>query len=457
MHPIFTKTTPYIFVDSQIECDIILSVNEYPHDLIMALFSHKFPNSRISLNLKLISFTQRDPSREQQENRTRPGTYTRLTQLVPLKLVALIALAISFSIPTVARAGVFSFVAGILNPASTATDAPIQNSQSIDLLQADIQPDPNQSIGGADIAIVDGTALASNQSPLSLQDHDAPQRPGSDQISVYVVRSGDSLSQIADMFNVSVNTIMWTNNLDTKTVHEGQVLVILPVSGVQYVVQKGDTVESIAAAHKGDAGEIRSYNNIQGDGALAVGSTVIIPDGENGKTQAPVLAESSSKPSAQASSSKSPSSSAKTTTSKSSSLPASAIGSQHAVAIQAAAGAAGDTTGYYMRPLKGGVKTQGIHGYNAVDIGTPVGTTIYAAASGDVIVSKDSGWNGGYGNYVVISHPNGTQTLYAHLSSTIVVAGQHVVQGQVLGYSGSTGESTGPHLHFEVRGAVNPF
>jgi murein DD-endopeptidase MepM/ murein hydrolase activator NlpD len=109
--------------------------------------------------------------------------------------------------------------------------------------------------------------------------------------------------------------------------------------------------------------------------------------------------------------------------------------------------------------------TQGLHGYNAVDIGTPIGTPIYAAATGQVIVARSSGWNGGYGNYIVISHDNGTQTLYAHLSQVLVSEGGSVAQGQTIGLSGNTGDvfpaptaahpNSGAHLHFEVRGAHN--
>jgi murein DD-endopeptidase MepM/ murein hydrolase activator NlpD len=68
-----------------------------------------------------------------------------------------------------------------------------------------------------------------------------------------------------------------------------------------------------------------------------------------------------------------------------------------------------------------------------------------------------TGWNGGYGKYIVISHPNGTQTLYAHNLENYVSVGDAVVRGQIIGSVGSTGKSTGPHLHFEVRGAKNPF
>ncbi|MHB1118154.1 MAG: M23 family metallopeptidase, partial [Minisyncoccota bacterium] len=117
--------------------------------------------------------------------------------------------------------------------------------------------------------------------------------------------------------------------------------------------------------------------------------------------------------------------------------------------------------GYYTNPLPAGHKTQGIHGYNGIDIGAPTGTPIYAAAGGTVIVSRfrtlSNPWFGGYGNYVIIEHPNGTQTLYGHMSAVYVAVGAHVDKGQPIGEVGSTGKSTGPHLHFEVRGAKNPF
>jgi murein DD-endopeptidase MepM/ murein hydrolase activator NlpD len=114
--------------------------------------------------------------------------------------------------------------------------------------------------------------------------------------------------------------------------------------------------------------------------------------------------------------------------------------------------------GYYIRPIKTGTRTQGLHGYNAVDLAAAIGTSIYASAKGVVIVSSSNGsWNHGYGNYAVIAHPNGTQTLYAHMSQNLVSVGEQVSQGDIIGKIGLTGKTTGPHIHFEIRGAKNPF
>lgn len=114
--------------------------------------------------------------------------------------------------------------------------------------------------------------------------------------------------------------------------------------------------------------------------------------------------------------------------------------------------------GYYLWPVAGGHITQGIHGNNAIDIGAPAGTYIFAAAAGRVTVAtNDNAWNGGYGNHVVIAHNNGTQTSYGHASRVFVSKGDTVAASQPIGIVGSTGHSTGPHLHFEVHGAKNPF
>lgn len=250
---------------------------------------------------------------------------------------------------------------------------------------------------------------------------DVIDHPSSDQISVYVVHSGDTLSSIAKMYDVSPNTIKWANDLK-GTPKEGDILTILPVSGIKYTVKKGDTLAAVAKKYKADADEIQQFNDLNLDNGLTLGDVIIIPDAELDIPTAPAK---------------------KGTTPKTKVIP----------------GSSGPNyTGYFARPLVGGRKTQGIHGHNGVDLsGVPVGSPVLAAANGTVIIAKNGGWNGGYGSYVVVAHPNGTQTLYGHLNSVSVERGDSVVKGQKLGGMGNTGHSTGPHLHFEIRGAVNPF
>ncbi len=244
--------------------------------------------------------------------------------------------------------------------------------------------------------------------------------PQNDSISVYEVKKGDTIGDIAKLYDVSKNTIIWANDLKGKSIKEGDSILILPVSGVKYTVKKGDTLKTIAKKYKADVENISDFNSLaMGDG-LEIGDEIIIPDGEI-VDEAPI---------------KKPIISVK------------AKVKRYLVS---------NTAGYYMRPLIGGTKTQGIHGHNAVDIGVSVGTPLLAAADGVILAAKETGYNGGYGKMVIISHPNGTQTVYGHMNNINVSAGDRVVQGQVIGGSGNSGKSTGPHLHFEIRGAENPF
>lgn len=277
--------------------------------------------------------------------------------------------------------------------------------------------DPNPAKGGGDITIVGGVALLPESGPQGTMADIENHAPESDQISIYVVRNGDSLSGIGKLFGVSANTILWANDLKSvKDIHPGDTLVILPVTGVRYTVLKGDTLPKIAKKFGADQEEIAAFNNIQG--LLAVGTEIIIPDG----VETPAAPPSSG------------------TTAR---------------VIRSAGGPL--ISGFFMRPMIGGIKTQGLHGYNGIDIGAPVGTQVLASAAGTVMIARDSGWNGGYGQYVVMQHANGTQTVYGHLSQVYVSAGATIPQGQVIGLSGRSGKSTGPHLHFEIRGAANPF
>lgn len=329
-----------------------------------------------------------------------------------------ILFALAVLIPFSVHAGVFSSLVDILSSEEVlAQDLHRDNSaQDLDLLSATNNPDPKGALGGGDVIIDNGVLIAGGTLG---EDEMSEAKTYTGEISVYVVREGDSLSRIAEMYDVTSNTILWANDLDSPTdIHPGQSLVILPIAGVRHLVKDGDTMSTIAKKYDADIDEILEYNQLSLSDALTVGETLIIPGGE---VPTPVRSSITS--------------------------------SQYAGSGSASSGGGS----WLSNPVPGSIKTQGTHGYNGVDLASSYGTAIHAAAAGEVIVSKSSGWNGGYGNYIVVKHANGVQTLYAHLSSNAVSVGSYVDAGEVIGAMGSTGRSTGVHLHFEVRGARNPF
>lgn len=234
------------------------------------------------------------------------------------------------------------------------------------------------------------------------------------EIITYIVKEGDNATVIAASFGVTVNTLLWANKLNSRSIiRPGDELIILPVSGVSHKVRFGDTVSSIAAKYRAKSSEIMEFNSLPADGSIKAGDVLIIPDGE---IYIPTRYVSA------------PGYSANLKT----------------------------VDGYFIVPTTG--RNWGIlHPNNAVDIANSCGTPIYAAAAGTVVISDSIGWNGGYGKYIKISHPNGTFTLYAHHSKNLVSRGEAVSQGQLISLMGTTGRSTGCHVHFEVRGARNPF
>ena len=363
----------------------------------------------MSLQTLILSFKQTSGSDRRTDDR---NTYW----IFPASTAAVLGASFLMSVFPLYANGFWSFF--------TTTRAQEQaitlHDSSLPLLQAAVNPDPNPSKGTGEIALSEGSALVPSAGPEGTAVVYKESARSAGEISLYIVREGDSLSDIASMFGVSTNTILWANGLKSASdIHEGDELLILPVSGVQYTIKRGGTLSDVAKLFNADIEEIAVFNGIDPSEPLAAGTKLIVPGGN----LAPVATKKSSG-----------------TTAKSS------------------GGSAVPTiSGYFSNPLPGGRLTQGIHGYNGIDIGAPSGTPVYASAGGTVIVARGGGgYNGGYGNYIVISHANGTQTLYAHLSS-LAVSGGTVEQGELIGYVGNTGRSTGYHLHFEVRGAKNPF
>ena len=185
---------------------------------------------------------------------------------------------------------------------------------------------------------------------------------------------------------------------------------ILPVSGISHKVKKGDTLKSIANGYKADINKIIDFNKLASSQDIQVNQVVIVPEGVK-KTVAPAQSHSLSDIFA---------------------LPAAVSSSK----LQWPTNSYRITQYYSWR-------------HSGLDIGNNTGQPIYAAETGKV---EASGWNsGGYGYYIIINHGGGLKTLYGHLSKILVKNGQNLSRGSVIGAIGSTGRSTGPHLHFEIR------
>jgi LysM repeat protein len=257
----------------------------------------------------------------------------------------------------------------------------------------------------------------------------------------YTVQAGDAVFGIAAKFNLEPETVLWGNldvlNDDPHLLRPGQELNILPVDGTYYQWETNDTIEGVAGNFGVDTQSIIDWpgNGIDPvDQEIEVGQWLVVPGGRRAFRQwfVPVPAR-----------------------------PQSGVGSAYGPG-----GCTGDYTG-------GAVGTGGFiwptanhfisgndywSGHLAIDIAAANGAPVWAADSGVVVFA---GWSTvGYGNMVMLDHGNGWVTLYAHLSRVQVSCGQSVAQGQGIGLAGSTGNSTGPHLHFETRlngGFVNPW
>ncbi len=240
----------------------------------------------------------------------------------------------------------------------------------------------------------------------------------------YKVESGDTISSIADKKGISTDTIKWANDLTGDSIKPGQILKILPVTGVAYTVKSGDTLESVAKKFSSEQQAIVDFpfNDVPDDFSLKAGQVLVVPDGSPPQVAAP-------KPRPQ--------------------YLAQGPGS----AAFAAPGGA-----QFIWPTSGAL-TQYFSWYHpGDDIANRAAPGIVASDGGAVIVA---GWvdNTGYGNRVVIDHGNGYTSLYAHMSNIYVSVGQTVSRGQLIGQMGSTGRSTGTHLHLEIRYkgvALNP-
>ncbi len=240
-----------------------------------------------------------------------------------------------------------------------------------------------------------------------------PERPRLD-VLTYRVQPGDTVFGIAEDFGIMPETIMWANHaleLNPDMLRVNDELTILPINGVYHEVKAGDTLEKIAKKYKANPAEIAAFELNQMESAdqmLETGSFLIVPGGE----KPPIV---------------------RTVSTFNGPIPK----------------GASKGTGVFAWPSSGQITQQYWNSHRAIDIGSWTGNPVVASDSGYIIYA---GWDGtGYGNLVIINHGNGYITYYAHLNRIFVRQGESVGQGQRIATVGSTGNSTGPHLHFEIR------
>lgn len=242
-----------------------------------------------------------------------------------------------------------------------------------------------------------------------------PERPEPfvEEIRTYQVQPGDTVYGIALEFGLSPETILWANRRledNPDLLQMGEELIVLPVDGVYHQVGGSDTIAGIAAIFKVEPEAIINYHLNELDPENPVifpGQWLIVPGGV--KPYVPKIVS--------------------------------------AAAVDAPAGALSGS-GNFRWPASGTITQDFWSGHRALDIGAWDGAPIYAADAGYVVAA---GWDdSGYGRTVVIDHGNGFKTLYAHMDVFFVSVGDEVTQGQQIGKIGTTGNSTGPHLHFEI-------
>ena len=239
------------------------------------------------------------------------------------------------------------------------------------------------------------------------------------EIRTYTVQPGDTIFAIAQRVGLEPETLQWANpaletNPDLLSI--GDQLKIPPSNGVLHTVRTGDSLNGIAQRYKVSVDAITGFaanNVVDANSSLVLNQEVFVPGGVKPFNTVAKVAVA-------------PRASAQ--------LPYNILKGSGAFEWPAT----GQLTQYYW------------NGHRGIDVASWVGNSVKSADSG-YVVEVSGGWSSGYGLHVIVDHGNGFQTLYAHLSSAYVSMGENVSKGQQIGAVGNTGNSTGPHLHFEVR------
>jgi len=251
------------------------------------------------------------------------------------------------------------------------------------------------------------------------------------EVITYTIQPGDTIFGIAAAFGLAPETIVWSNREILKDapwlIKPGLELFILPVDGVYHTTRANETVASIAADYDVDPAVLyNEWNDIEEGTQLREGQLLVVPGGRGGDVE---WEPPPARPTAGA--------------------------ATYSYGVCSGVTFTGPgANGWFILPT-GSTRVSGWYFHDprnpthiGLDYACRLGDPIYAADNGVVTIA---GWNGGYGILVEVNHGNGFVTRYAHFSDIVVGCGQAVYQGQLLGYCGSTGWSTGPHLHFEIR------
>lgn len=291
------------------------------------------------------------------------------------------------------------------------TAVSLNPSQPFPDLTPETSPLPN------DLPIISDSSLAPEPNPITFQ-NSVPQH----NLQTYVVQRGDTPNGIADRFGIQPETILGGNpqlSEESSLLQVDTELIILPIDGVLHTVQPGESIEDLQFLYGVSIDEIVAYepNNLSFPFRLEPETQILVPGAVREVFQwtPPDL---------------------------------SSVGGTSSIGGSVRPVIVG--TGTFVYPVNSRNYTQYFwYGHQAVDIALPEGSAVFASDTGTVTYA---GWNNfGYGNLIVVNHGNGYETFYAHLSSINVVPGQIVFQGNVIGGTGNTGRSSGPHIHFEIR------
>jgi murein DD-endopeptidase MepM/ murein hydrolase activator NlpD len=313
------------------------------------------------------------------------------------------------------------------------------------------------SVSGQALGNNIATINSSKEVALAKNDSKTSEEKKTPEVITYTVKSGDTLSSIANAYGIDVNTITESNKLNANnTLKEGQQLEFPSVKGILIEVKSGENLWDIANSYNINVDSIVSTNALGAPDKIKIGQTLILPGAgkittANADSNVPVKKITIVKVASKAKSSKTTASKTKVASAKVSSR----------TVVHSRGGSKSESLGNMIWPVSGpitsGFGNRGDEFHTGIDIGVPSGTHVKAAMDGVVAFA---GWDGGYGNLVIIDNGNGIKTYYGHNSHLLVHVGQVVNQGDTISLSGSTGRSTGPHVHFEVRvnnSVVSPY